>query len=178
MTRTRSAVTLTVLVVVFLIGTFVGVQLLTADAPSLAGSTEPTCEPRTIESGAKLGAGQITVNVYNASNRSGLATRTLRKLEDAGFRRGELGNAGDSVSNVDNVVIETKDKDSAAVRLVKKQFKGKVKVRKPQSETATGVRILLGKDFEDVKNKAPNKITAKNATEVCVLVEPEAPQQG
>src|SRR5699024_5124929 len=105
MSRTRSTVTLSVLVVVFLIGTFVGVQLLTADAPPLAGTAEPTCEPRTIESGAKLGAGQVTVNVYNASNRSGLATRTLRKLEEAGFRRGELGNTDDSVKNVDNVVI-------------------------------------------------------------------------
>jgi len=173
MAHYRSTVTMSALVVVFLAGTFIGFKLLTAPAPPLsAAGNGPTCEPRTIESGAKIGAGQITVNVYNASSRSGLATRTLNDLEDHGFRPGEVGNAPDSVTDVGNVAIVTNDKSSAPVRLVRKQFKGKVDIRKPSEKNDDGVRIVVGKQFKGVKKKAPTKVVAKKATEVCVRVEP------
>lgn len=173
MNRTRSTITLSVLVVMLVVGTFVGFKLLTADAPSLAAASDgPTCEPRTIKSGTKLGAGQITVNIYNASTSSGLATRTLSDLEKHGFRPGQLGNAPKSVKHVGNVVITTDDGSSAAVRLVRKQFQGKVKIRKPKEKLESGVTVILGKNFKGLKKKAPKRVTAKNATEVCVLVEP------
>ncbi|MGH3424318.1 MAG: LytR C-terminal domain-containing protein [Nocardioidaceae bacterium] len=173
MSHLRSTVTLCVLVAVFVVGTFVGFKLLTADVPSLATESDtPTCKPRTIQSGAKLGAGQVTVDIFNASTSSGLAHRTLTDLEKNGFLPGEIGNAPESVKHIGNVLIATDDNSSAAVRLVKKQFRGKVKVRKPEEKLGAGVRVILGKKFKGVKKNAPKSITAKKATKVCVLVEP------
>lgn len=174
--QTRTAVTMGSLVVLFIVGTVVGFQLLTAEAPKLASESDtPTCEPRTIESGSDLGAEQITINLYNASTSSGLATRTLNALEKRGFMPGDLGNAPDSVKRVGNVVISGSDRKSAAVRLVARQFKGEVTFRKPQEDAGSGVSVILGRKFDGLKKKAPTTITAKKATEVCVLVDPTVP---
>ncbi|UUN27863.1 LytR C-terminal domain-containing protein [Streptomyces sp. FIT100] len=58
-------------------------------------NTAAACEPKTQVSAAPLPPrpGQITVNVYNATPRSGLAKATADELRKRGFAIGKVGNA-------------------------------------------------------------------------------------
>ncbi|MFJ9543128.1 LytR C-terminal domain-containing protein [Streptomyces sp. NPDC101225] len=66
-----------------------------------AAGTKADCGSRVSPSAAATGAraaaapkpGQITVNVYNATTRSGLAKATADELKKRGFKIGDVGNA-------------------------------------------------------------------------------------
>ncbi|MEU2064366.1 LytR C-terminal domain-containing protein [Streptomyces sp. NPDC013455] len=67
------------------------------DTPTVAGSGKK-CRTRTAAAPAARveslpGPGRITVNVYNATKRTGLAKATADELKKRGFRIGDVGNA-------------------------------------------------------------------------------------
>ena len=83
MNRTHGGATIFVSIIVFVVGMFVGFKLLTASADTFDAA--PTCENRTVAEGEKLTSNLVTVNVYNASQRAGLANRVGINLQRRGF---------------------------------------------------------------------------------------------
>jgi hypothetical protein len=62
-------------------------------SPAAMPTTSPTCTPRATGANAALPApSTITVNVYNATTRTGLARDTARELAARGFKTGAVAN--------------------------------------------------------------------------------------
>jgi len=165
--------TLAVAVAVLIVGSLVGFQLLTASAST---TTDATCESRTVAKGEFLTSNLVEVDVYNASQRSGLANRVLINLQRKGFLEGKLGNST-SKAKTSNVTILTTDKDDPRVRLVAAQFRGDVAYAKPDFKVADGITVIIGDDY-DVKNgvdsKAKAEIKSDRKVSVCVPAVPLA----
>ncbi|MEO6471800.1 MAG: LytR C-terminal domain-containing protein, partial [Aeromicrobium sp.] len=122
--RAKAQITMAAAAVIFLGGTAYGAQLLTAKSDPAADG--PTCEPRTVKAGEDVTSNLVTVNVYNASQRSGLANRVNINLQRNGFLGGHIGNADDVLDKDvqgNAVAIVTADKDDPQVKLVAEQFK-------------------------------------------------------
>lgn len=129
------------------------------------GRTEiPQCVPRTVDAGQKVYADQVTVSVFNASGRDGLADRTMQAFTDAGFGAGDTGNAPRE-ARVKVATIWTETPRSPDVRLVASRLGPKVKVvrREPRG---VGVTVLVGDGFKELV-KGRRSITAPEAAEIC-----------
>lgn len=77
-------------------GTLQLIDVFTSDGKKTSASHKANCEPAAKTSAAApvaLRPGQITVNVYNATPRSGLAKAAADELKKRGFAIGKVGNA-------------------------------------------------------------------------------------
>ena len=74
--------------------TYGAVRLLRGSStPDASGSTPAPCVTSTVRPGLVLPKpATVTVNVYNATTTSGLASKTATALEDRGFRVGRVAN--------------------------------------------------------------------------------------
>lgn len=174
MNHTKGAVTLTVLAALFVVGIVAGFRLLTAPMPELAldvEESEPTCRDVTLEPGSKLSREQITVDVYNAGSISGLASRTQRRLGRYGYQRGAIGNADDFKVRARNVTIVTPNPDGAKARLLRDQFRGRVRVVEGDLSDGTSVAVIVGDRFVGLNRKARSSVPVRDELEVCVPIE-------
>lgn len=174
----RTPITLLVLLVVLVVGLLVGWRLATGKVPSLresTGSSEPTCHIEKLKAGSQLRARQVTVNVLNAGSTPNLAGDTMRALTRRGFDGGTTGNAPKGVRTGRVLILDT-DPKAAQVRLVAKQFAGRVKVRKASGgDNSAAVDVIVGNHFDvhtGINKKAPTSLKVKGTTDVCV---PDAP---
>jgi hypothetical protein len=145
-----TAVTLLVLVAILVLGVVVGARELFAPLPGSEGSADeptaaasPSCDPESVQPGSRLTSRQVTVNVYNAGSRAGLAGQTLDTLTSRGFRAGAAGNADARVRRVQVWIVEGEE---AAGRLVARNFGPRVPVRtvKAAKDLAEGVDVVVG----------------------------------
>jgi len=164
--RLRSAITLGVLCLMLLLGLVWGVNALTRPLPSLTTTPEPTgpCSEVEVAKGEKVYRDQVTVSVFNASSREGLAGDTLEKLVARGFGAGETGNAP-SGTRVAAAQIWTDDPENPAVRLVASHFGSDVKVVR-HTGLGVGVTVVVGNDLSDLRKGHPYA-TAQGDTTVC-----------
>ncbi|WP_262848657.1 LytR C-terminal domain-containing protein [Mumia quercus] len=169
----RTFLTMAVLVAVFVGGTYTGVRLLFAKPPSLPEVAADTCRNRTLDRGEQLSTNQVRVNVLNASERSGLANRTMINLQTRGFLPGTITNAPED-TRIGNVRVVAREPNRVDARLVGAQFKGKVQYTKGVPGDDANVEILIGKKFEGLKKKTIESMKAKNRVTICVpdLTEP------
>lgn len=129
------------------------------------GRTEiPKCVPRSLDAGDKVYADQVTVSVFNASGRNGLAERTMQEFTDAGFGEGDTGNAPRE-AKVRVATIWTRTPGSPAVRLVASRLGPKVKVVR-HDPRGVGVTVLVGDGFKDLV-KGRRSVKAQQAAEIC-----------
>jgi len=127
---------------------------------------QPRCTDEQFGEGDRLQAEQVRVNVYNAGNLEGLAGATMDQLRRRGFRPGSAENAPADVS-VDTVAIYDRLPESAAVRLVSKQFMGKVEVfRRP--DIADGVDIVVGSGHRGIDPAASTNVQVSASEDICV----------
>ena len=169
MTRAYQALTLLVAAAIFVFGGVTGFRLLTSSADT--ADPAPTCTNKTIKKGAKLNSNAVTVNVFNASNRSGLANRVTINLQTNGFLGGTISNS-ESATKPYRVAILTDDRSDPRVRLVAQQFKDKVAYRKPDVTVDTGVIVIIGDDYSGLRSKAPTSIKTDRDITVCVPTVP------
>jgi len=162
--RLRSGTTLIVLVVLLLVAVGAGFAALTAPFGSDGDAAVAVCRTRTVSDGDTVRPQQVTVSVVNAGGRSGLASRTLDDLEDAGFDRGELANAPED-TDVSGVQIWTSDRRNPAVRLVRGHLGGQVRVRDLDAGVA-GVTVVVGNAFAGVK-QGRESVVAEESAQVC-----------
>jgi hypothetical protein len=145
-----TAVTLLVLVAILVLGVVVGVRELFAPLPGSEGSADepaaaesPTCDPEAPQARVRLTSREVTVNVYNAGSRAGLAGQTLDTLTSRGFRPGATGNTEARVPRVQVWVV---DGEEPAGRLLARNFGPRVPVKTIDAgdDLADGVDVVVG----------------------------------
>ncbi|MCW2829544.1 MAG: hypothetical protein JWP31_236 [Aeromicrobium sp.] len=167
MTSHRRVATLGVSTVVFVVGGLTGVKLVTQGTDPVEAA--PTCEPTTVPAGAKLNSNDVKVNVFNASERSGLANRVTIDLQANGFQGGAIGN-NESTTAPDRVAILTKDRRDPRVRLVAEQFRDKVTYAEPDVTVGDGVVVIVGDDYRGLRREAATAVRTDRDLPVCTPV--------
>ncbi len=157
----RSAITLSVLVLVLVVGTLWGWSAATAPLPGKVDT--PVCEQRSIAAGEKVYPPDVTVSVYNAGTREGLAGRVMSDLTDEGFAEGSSGNAPNA--DVAAAAIWTPDPESPAVLLVASRLGDDVEVVR-RASLGPGVTVVLGDDFTEVGG-GKRSVKATDDAQIC-----------
>jgi hypothetical protein len=158
--RTLTAVTLTVLIALLAVGAFVGWRALFSPLPSET-EENPAAAPGCADGVARgdtVRTRDVTVSVYNAGTRSGLAGQTQDELVARGFIPGDLGNAPDDLSSVRFVRVLAETRRDPAARLVALQFGRDTRVQ-AAPDLGSGVEVVVGDKFRGL-DKAPRRIRA------------------
>lgn len=168
MNRIASPLTIGACALVLVLGLFVGFRLLTASAETAA--SVPTCEDRTLAVDERVTSNLVKVDVFNASRRAGLANRVSINLQRRNFLAGEVGNSTSAVEP-DRVAILTTDPKDARVRLVARQF-GDVDYVEPDISVGDAVVVIVGDDYEGLREDASTATRTAEPITVCVPVVP------
>jgi hypothetical protein len=162
--RTVTLITLLVLVALLAVGGYLGWKALSSPLPGDQDPPEPTCAAG-LAKGDVVRSRDVTVSVYNAGTRTGLAGDTQHQLVARGFIAGELGNAPQDVADVAFVRILTTNKADPAAQLVALQFgKGTKVVAAP--DLGPGIEVVVGDRFSGLV-KAPRKVTVTSDSPAC-----------
>lgn len=172
-TKARSIGVLLAMTGTLVAGTLIGFQLLTASA-----ELEPVeqCERQTIAKGEPVTPSIVTVDVFNASRRAGLANRVSINLQRRGFVPGQVGNS-ETEPTSDGVTIVTNTPKDARVRLVASQF-GKVQFIKPETDPEDDaetrpaddtVVVLVGNATnEDLARRPAESVKSDREFSICI----------
>src|SRR3546814_555058 len=123
------------------------------------------CDSRAIAKGAKVRPTDVTVSVYNASRRSGLASGTMADLMERGFGKGKSGNMPES--KVSRVEVRATSKSDPAARLVASQFGRGTTITTDYPSTGEGIVVVVGEKFRKLSGRAAKHATATTSTEIC-----------
>jgi hypothetical protein len=166
--RLTTAVTLVVLVLVLAGMGVLGYKTLTSPLPG--GSTaKKKCAGAEKQVRGYLKRSEVQVSVFNAGTRAGLAGTTLEKVEAAGFRAGNAGNAPKSVEVRRALVWTTKPHDRAAL-LVARAFGRHTRVEVTRTDLGPGIDVLVGNRFTGLSPKGPQRIRLAAPIQTCVPV--------
>jgi hypothetical protein len=158
----KTVLTLAVLAVLVLIGVTWGWSAATKPFPHKTAQKD--CYPTTLQAGDRVSAPKVTVSVYNASQRVGLAERTMSSFEAQGFGPGSVGNAPKDAA-VLYAQIWTEDRHNPAVRLVLSRLGPRAHIINHQPK-GVGVMVLVGPQFAKlVQGKQSTKV--KETTTIC-----------
>ena len=157
----RTSLTLAVLVLLLVVAAVWGWSAATEPLPGKADP--PICVATPVSKGDRIRPNQVTVSVYNAGRREGLAGRTRQLLTDRGFAGGPAGNV--TGSRVRTAEIWTESPDSPAVSLVASVLGKKVKIRQ-RTAPGVGVTVVVGDDFRKLV-KGKRAVSAVEDTEIC-----------
>jgi hypothetical protein len=163
--RAVTGVTLTVLAGLLVVGGLVGWRALSAPVPGDDGDSTGTRCDAGVAKGDLIRTRDVTVSVYNAGNRSGLAGQTQQELAARGFIEGDVGNAPADAADVRFVRVLTTSRDDPAARLVARQFGKRVQVS-VAPDLGAGVEVIVGNRFAGLV-KAPRSMRAKAAGSGC-----------
>ncbi|MEU6222090.1 LytR C-terminal domain-containing protein [Streptomyces sp. NPDC047042] len=128
----------------------------TAAGPRTDCATKVSPSPTATKASTALPKpGQITVNVLNATPRSGLAKQAADELRKRGFRIGDVGNAPkdyDKKIPGTGVVLGAKSATEAALPVLGTQLAG-AEVKTDTRRSATEVDLLIGTTYTALTNK-------------------------
>lgn len=162
--------TLAVLVLV-LVGMAVwGWQHVTAPFASGQPSAQQSCTPAEITTVHFLRPADVQVSVYNAGHNSGLAGRTMNRLQARGFQPGEVGNAPGRM-HLKRALVRTTKKHDPAAELVAGQLGKHVRVVVVRKPGGPGVDVFLGNRFHKLQRHAPTKVRLPKPIRQCVPVQ-------
>jgi len=158
----KTVLTLAVLAMLVFIGVAWGWSAMTTPLPHQAAPKD--CYPTSLQPGDRVSPPEVMVSVYNASERSGLAARTLSGFEDMGFGVGHAGNAPKGTS-IRYAQIWTRDRHNPAVRLVASRLGPRAHIM-DQRPKGPGVTVLVGPKFTKlVQGKQSAKVS--DPTTIC-----------
>jgi hypothetical protein len=158
----KTLLTLAVLTVLVLVGITWGWSALTKPFPHTEASKP--CYPTTYRAGQRVAPPQVLVSVYNASDRVGLAERTMTEFEDQGFGPGSVGNAPRGAV-VHYAQVWTEDPTSPDVRLVMSRLGPHARVFRHQSPV-DGVLVVVGPRYAELVKGLPS-VKVRAATSIC-----------
>jgi len=158
----RSTLTLVFMVALLAGAAFWGWGAATEPLPG--AQDLPVCEDTAVEPGQKVYPDQVTVSVFNASSRSGLADRTMQLFVDEGYSEGDSGNAPRGTT-VAHSQIWTSDRKSPAVRLIAGRLGPESSVVKGE-QLGVGVVVVVGEDFGDLV-RGPKQVKTRQAGFIC-----------
>ncbi|MDI6910501.1 LytR C-terminal domain-containing protein [Nocardioides sp.] len=156
----RSAITISVLGLLLVAAALWGWSAATDPLPAKVDT--PICVDRTVEAGTKVFAQDVTVSVYNAGIREGLAGRTMQLLTDDGFAEGNSGNVS---ARVDVVQIWTLEPQNPAVRLVASRLGPDVEIER-RDGPGVGVAVVVGDGFRDLVD-GRRSVAAQDDATIC-----------
>ncbi len=164
----KTALTLVALVALIVVGGMWGWASFTEPFPERAGPR--ACTDTTIAAGDSLTPEKLLVDVYNASDRVGLAGRTADELRSAGFVVGRTTDAPDGTV-VKVAEIWTADPQGPEAKLLRSYLGKRAKITnaEPLDE---GITLVVGPKFKKV-TKGKKSLELGQDTIVC---EPPAPQ--
>jgi hypothetical protein len=158
----KTVLTLAVLAVLVTVGVAWGWSSMTTPFPHQAAPK--ICYPTQVQPGERVSPPKVTVSVYNASDRVGLADSTMAAFEDQGFGHGDVGNAPKDVA-VLYAQIWTEDRQNPAVQLVISRLGPRAHIITHQAK-GPGVTVLVGPQFAKlVQGKQSTKVS--EATTIC-----------
>ena len=143
----RSAATLIGLTLMLVAGAAWGWAQLSKPFPGKADP--PTCVDTSYSDGDKIYPQDVTVSVLNASDREGLAGRTMQLLVDKGFGEGDTANAPKG-TDVALAEIWSTDATNPAVKLVRTRF-GQIEVQ-DREYAAAGIVVVVGDQFQELRD--------------------------
>jgi hypothetical protein len=157
----RSAVTLAALAALLLLAAAWGWNAATEPLPAKVDT--PLCTTQSVAAGEKVFPQDVTVSVFNAGTREGLAGRVMQALTDDGFAKGNGGNA--SSGKVDRVEIWTTEPTNPAVLLVASRLGKHVDIER-RDGLGAGVTVVVGDGFTKTV-KGDRSEVAEEDTEIC-----------
>jgi hypothetical protein len=162
----RTAITLFVLVGLVVAAVVMGWRSLFAPVESDHATTSPnaTCTPLKVHKGSRVRSSDVTVSVFNAGTRTGLAAKTMAQLQARGFRPDEVSNAPSGI-HVRFVQVWSSEPVDAAARLVGAQF-GRHTVVRHLGRLGDGISVVVGNKFKGPV-KAPRSVKVRKAQSVC-----------
>ncbi|MEO7350300.1 MAG: LytR C-terminal domain-containing protein [Marmoricola sp.] len=167
--KVTTAVTLLVLLAVLGGMAIYGFNALTAPFPG-SSATEKKCSRAEKQMQGFLTRTEVQVSIFNAGKRKGLASTTLDRVEAAGFRAGNAGNAPKSAEVRRAVVWTTKPNDQAA-ELVARAFGRRTRIAVTHTDLGPGIDVLVGNKFKGLAAKAPRRIRLAAPVETCIPVD-------
>lgn len=167
--RLTTGITLVVLVIVLGGMAVYGVKSALAPLPGGSSSKKPCSEA---EKQVKdfLKRGEVQVSVFNAGSRSGLAGQTLDKLEAAGFKAGNAGNAPGS-AQVRRAVVWTTQPNDYSARLVAASLGRGTRIEVTETDLGPGIDVLVGNKFRGLDRKAPQQVRLPKPISTCIQVD-------
>ena len=156
----RTATTISVLGLLLVVAAIWGWSAATDPLPEKVDTA--ICVDRTVAQGDKVFPQDVTVSVYNAGDRDGLAGRVMQELTDAGFHEGNSGNAAPSV-RVPAVQVWTLDPTGPDVRLVASRFGDDVDIQR-REPIGSGVTVVVGDQFTEVGEGRKAVVAREDAT--------------
>lgn len=151
----KSGLTLGVLAVLLVVGVSWGFAQVTEPFPGKVDP--PICVDTTVPAGERIYPQDVTLSVLNASDREGLAGRTMAEFVAEGFDEGQTRNAPDGTP-VARVEIWTKDADNPAVLLVRSRL-GQAEVIEMADPLAAGIVVVVGDEYTEVREGRPSIVT-------------------
>lgn len=160
--RTRSAATLAVLAVVFVISTVWAWSAVTEPFPEKVD--EPACTDTEVAAGELVTPGDLVVNVFNASTTEGLAGETMDALVRKGFAEGTTSNSAVDIGR-SSAAIWTTDPGGPAAKLLK-SYLGPGTDVVDQATAEPGITVVVGEGFPGIKD-GRTRVKAEKDTYVC-----------
>ena len=171
MTGRKLTTGITLVVLVRVLGGMAIYGVRSALAPLPGGSSaDPECSETEKEIKQFLRRAEVQVSVFNAGSRDGLAGTTLEKIEEAGFKAGNAGNAPRTAEVRRAVVWTTQPNDSGA-KLVALALGRGTRIEVTETDLGPGIDVLVGNRFRGLARKAPVKIRLPQAVETCIEVD-------
>ena len=157
----RTTITLLVLGVLLAVAAVWGWKATMEPLPAKVDS--PICVEADVSEGDKVFPQQVAVSVYNASQREGLAGRTMQLLTDEGFVKGQAGNA--TGAKVDVAAIWTTEPENPDVRLVASYLGPDVDIER-RDGLGVGVTVVVGDKFKELA-AGRRAVRASEDTQIC-----------
>ena len=167
--RITTGLTLVALAGVLCVMGFYGVKAALKPFPSDKSSSSPTCSSQEKEVQKFLTRRDVQISVFNAGDRSGLASETLDKVEAAGFVAGNSGNAP-GTAQVRRAVVWTTKPDDYSAKLAALAFGPSTQVVVTKTDLGPGIDVLVGNRFHGLDKKAPSRIKLPKPVQTCVPV--------
>jgi LytR cell envelope-related transcriptional attenuator len=158
----RSAITMTVLCLLLVVAAVWGWSAVSDPLPGKVDS--PICVQEDVPAGTKVFPEEVTVSVFNASNREGLAGRTMQLFVDSGFAEGNSGNVT-ADQPVRTAAIWTDDPESPAVLLVASRLGPQVEIEQ-RDPPGVGVVVIVGELFDDLV-KGRRSVAVDADSQIC-----------
>lgn len=162
----RGPVTLLFLVAVLAGAAWFGWRTVLSTAEPIA---RPGCSTPTPGTQQRAVAKNVTVNVYNAGTREGMATRTSRQLQAQGFTIGTVGNepTDSRLAKTKTAAVRGRDKSAPEVALLAVQVKKSHPRIVADDRKKSSVDLVVGDGFKGLDKKAPKAVTVQSTAPIC-----------
>jgi LytR cell envelope-related transcriptional attenuator len=160
-----TGVTLLVLIGLVGLGAYYGYKALFSPVGDSVTASTDECDDG-LRRGETVRTRDVTVSVFNAGSRAGLAARVQEQLVGRGFLAGTTDNAPDG-TGVRFVRVLAPSRQDPAARLVAVQFGDRTAIQRTRDDLGPGVEVIVGDRYGGLERGAPRRLRATTAGSGC-----------